>query len=71
MSNVHWNQVKSLNEHLDYSFIVTKKLQCLNLTTSFFENANILPESIGRLIAEEIKESMIRSKAIFLIIYIQ
>ena len=32
MSDAHWEQVKNLKEILSYPFLVTKKLQCSNLT---------------------------------------
>ena len=70
MSNVQWDQVKSLKELLYYPYIVTKKLQCSNLTPgSFIKEWNMLifrMTQIGGLIAEEIKDSMVRREAFLL-----
>ena len=36
MSDDHWEQVENLKEILSYPFLVTKKLQCSNLTPGSF-----------------------------------
>ena len=36
MSDAHWEQVENLKEILSYPFLLTKKLQCSNLTPGSF-----------------------------------
>ena len=63
MSDAHWEQVENLKEILSYPFLVTKKLQCSNLTPgSFLKKWKMLIFCLtqnGGPLAEEIRDSMV------------
>ena len=66
MSDVHWEQVESLKKF--YPFLVTKKLQCSNLTPgSFLKEWKMLIFRLnqnGGPLAEEIRDSMVQRESI-------
>ena len=68
MSDAHWEQVENLKEILSYPFLVTKKLQCSNLTPGLFlkEWKMLIFRLIqnGGPLAEEIRDSMVRQESI-------
>ena len=68
MSDDHWEQVENLKEILSYPFLVTKKLQCSNLTPgSFLKEWKMLIFRLtqnGGPLAEEIRDSMVRRESI-------
>ena len=70
MSDAYSEQVETLKEILSYPFLITRKLQCSNLTQgSFPKEWKILFFHLtqnGGLLAEEIRDSMILRESILL-----